>query len=167
MLFESLTSFLLLHPLVFLGTAATSWLDSKHVVFGRVISGQDVVSAIEQVGSESGRTRVQGTYDVVIQEALLLDQLIWPDSHHGNQLDCVVYKDTSIICVTQPHLFNSTVGFSTVKFHVSTLTGCLLFCYFSDDCRFWSIEMNESPSHSGLTYMLVLRCPFSRANIDR
>jgi peptidylprolyl isomerase len=76
MLFESLTSFLLLHPLVFLGTAATSWLDSKHVVFGRVISGQDVVSAIEQVGSESGRTRVQGTYDVVIQEALLLDQLI-------------------------------------------------------------------------------------------
>jgi cyclophilin family peptidyl-prolyl cis-trans isomerase len=26
--------------------------------FGRVISGQDVVSAIEQVGSESGATRV-------------------------------------------------------------------------------------------------------------
>ena len=34
--------------------------DGKHVVFGKVISGQDVVSAIEQVGSESGRTRVQG-----------------------------------------------------------------------------------------------------------
>eukprot|EP00980_Cylindrotheca_fusiformis_P018966 scaffold6355_cov119-Cylindrotheca_fusiformis.AAC.3 len=33
----------------------------KHVVFGKVISGQDVISAIEQVGSESGRTRVQGT----------------------------------------------------------------------------------------------------------
>lgn len=46
--------------LVFLCTASTPWLDDKHVVFGKVISGQDVVSAIEQVGSESGRTRVQG-----------------------------------------------------------------------------------------------------------
>lgn len=36
--------------------------DGKHVVFGKVISGQDVISAVEQVGSESGRTRVQGTY---------------------------------------------------------------------------------------------------------
>jgi peptidylprolyl isomerase len=42
----------------FLCTAETSWLDGKHVVFGKVISGQDVVSAIEQVGSESGATRV-------------------------------------------------------------------------------------------------------------
>lgn len=43
----------------FLCTAETSWLDGKHVVFGKVISGHDVVSAVEQVGSESGRTRVQ------------------------------------------------------------------------------------------------------------
>ena len=42
----------------FLCTAQTSWLDGKHVVFGKVISGMDVISAIEQVGSESGRTRV-------------------------------------------------------------------------------------------------------------
>lgn len=42
----------------FLCTAACQWLDGKHVVFGKVVSGQDVVSAIEQVGSESGRTRV-------------------------------------------------------------------------------------------------------------
>mmetsp|Transcript_39413 Transcript_39413/g.72710 ORF Transcript_39413/g.72710 Transcript_39413/m.72710 type:complete len:175 (-) Transcript_39413:94-618(-) len=42
----------------FLCTAETPWLDGKHVVFGRVISGMSVVSAIEQVGSESGRTRV-------------------------------------------------------------------------------------------------------------
>mmetsp|Transcript_23998 Transcript_23998/g.56715 ORF Transcript_23998/g.56715 Transcript_23998/m.56715 type:complete len:152 (-) Transcript_23998:2061-2516(-) len=42
----------------FLCTADTSWLDGKHVVFGNVISGQNVVSAIEQVGSESGSTRV-------------------------------------------------------------------------------------------------------------
>lgn len=44
--------------IVFLCTAETSWLDNKHVVFGKVVSGQDVVSAIEQVGSDSGRTRV-------------------------------------------------------------------------------------------------------------
>ncbi|CAJ1949137.1 unnamed protein product [Cylindrotheca closterium] len=43
----------------FLCTAETAWLNSKHVVFGKVISGQDVISAIEQVGSDSGRTRVQ------------------------------------------------------------------------------------------------------------
>mmetsp|Transcript_8769 Transcript_8769/g.10786 ORF Transcript_8769/g.10786 Transcript_8769/m.10786 type:complete len:182 (-) Transcript_8769:161-706(-) len=42
----------------FLCTADTPWLDGKHVVFGKVISGMDVVSAIEQVGSDSGRTRV-------------------------------------------------------------------------------------------------------------
>ncbi|EEC50861.1 predicted protein [Phaeodactylum tricornutum CCAP 1055/1] len=42
----------------FLCTAETPWLDGKHVVFGKVVSGQDVVSAIEQVGNESGKTRV-------------------------------------------------------------------------------------------------------------
>ena len=42
----------------FLCTAETSWLDGKHVVFGKVISGMDVISTIEKVGSTSGATRV-------------------------------------------------------------------------------------------------------------
>lgn len=42
----------------FLCVTETPWLDGKHCVFGKVISGMDVVAAIEQVGSESGRTRV-------------------------------------------------------------------------------------------------------------
>jgi len=42
----------------FLTTAVTSWLDAKHVVFGRVVAGMDVVKAIEKVGSSSGATRM-------------------------------------------------------------------------------------------------------------
>ena len=38
----------------FLCTAVTSWLDGKHVVFGSVVEGLDVVTAIEAVGSSQG-----------------------------------------------------------------------------------------------------------------
>lgn len=41
----------------FLCTAETAWLDGKHVVFGSVVQGLDVVKAMEAVGSGSGATR--------------------------------------------------------------------------------------------------------------
>jgi len=39
----------------FLCTAKTAWLDGKHVVFGTVIDGNDILDKIEAVGSESGK----------------------------------------------------------------------------------------------------------------
>ena len=40
----------------FICTAQTPWLDGKHVVFGKVIDGLDVVQAIEKMGSQGGKT---------------------------------------------------------------------------------------------------------------
>ncbi|CAH8617512.1 unnamed protein product [Schistosoma haematobium] len=39
----------------FITTVPCSWLDGKHVVFGKVISGQDVVKKMESLGSTSGK----------------------------------------------------------------------------------------------------------------
>jgi len=38
----------------FITTVITSWLDGRHVVFGKVLEGMDVVSKVEAIGSQSG-----------------------------------------------------------------------------------------------------------------
>ncbi|RMZ92310.1 hypothetical protein DV736_g430, partial [Chaetothyriales sp. CBS 134916] len=41
----------------FITTVVTSWLDGKHVVFGEVVDGMDLVKQIERFGSQSGTPR--------------------------------------------------------------------------------------------------------------
>ncbi|KAI9372201.1 cyclophilin-like domain-containing protein [Aspergillus egyptiacus] len=43
----------------FITTVVTSWLDGAHVVFGEVVSGQEVVKAIEKLGSQSGTPKAK------------------------------------------------------------------------------------------------------------
>ncbi|CAG9136066.1 unnamed protein product [Plutella xylostella] len=39
----------------FITTVKTTWLDGRHVVFGNVVEGMDVVKQVEALGSQSGK----------------------------------------------------------------------------------------------------------------
>nr|AAV48823.1 cyclophilin 1 [Codonopsis lanceolata] len=41
----------------FICTEKTSWLDGKHVVFGKVVDGYSVVKEMEKVGSDGGNSK--------------------------------------------------------------------------------------------------------------
>jgi len=60
----------------FLCTTKTSHLDGKHVVFGKVVEGMDVVKAIEAVGSGEGKTSKK----VMIADCGELPLAEWPQT---------------------------------------------------------------------------------------
>ncbi len=57
----------------FITTVPTDWLDGKHVVFGRVVEGMDVVAKIEGFGSRGGATtkvvRIKDCGELSLQSA--------------------------------------------------------------------------------------------------
>ncbi|KAJ1988030.1 hypothetical protein H4R33_002594 [Dimargaris cristalligena] len=45
----------------FICTSKTAWLDGKHVVFGSVVDGYNVIDQVEKFGSQSGATKAKIT----------------------------------------------------------------------------------------------------------
>lgn len=39
----------------FITTSQTDWLDGKHVVFGQVVEGMNVVKQLDQLGTKTGK----------------------------------------------------------------------------------------------------------------
>ncbi|PBK91504.1 hypothetical protein ARMGADRAFT_932690 [Armillaria gallica] len=65
----------------FICTVVTSWLDGKHVVFGKVIDGMDIIHQIENVD----KSRDKPTVDVVIADSGELEVEAVTDEE-GNQV---------------------------------------------------------------------------------
>merc|ERR1712000_270518 len=47
----------------FVTTVVTSWLNGRHVVFGEVVNGMDIVKKVETFGTGSGKTKKKVTID--------------------------------------------------------------------------------------------------------
>jgi len=56
----------------FITTVSTPWLDGKHVVYGKVLEGMDIVKKIESLGSRSGKpsseVRIADSGEIAMEE---------------------------------------------------------------------------------------------------
>ncbi|KAL0579159.1 Peptidyl-prolyl cis-trans isomerase B [Marasmius crinis-equi] len=75
----------------FITTVVTSWLDGRHVVFGKILDGMDIVHAIENVAKGAGD---RPTEDVVIADCGELDLELETDEQ-GNQVEAANPTSTS------------------------------------------------------------------------
>jgi len=94
----------------FICTVVTSWLDGKHVVFGKVIDGLDLVHQIENTKTGSGDKPVE---DVIIAKSgeLPLDPEVGADGKEDGSTPTV--KETEQLfgaATTMPHEAPSTIS---------------------------------------------------------
>ena len=71
----------------FLTVEKTDWLDGKHVVFGNVVSGLNVVKKIEKFGSKSGKPSekitITGCGELVVATTNPNIKKPWKNKDHG------------------------------------------------------------------------------------
>ena len=66
----------------FICTAKTEWLDGKHVVFGKVKEGMNIVEAMEHFGSRNGKTSKKITISNCGQLLISFDlRAFYPSNH--------------------------------------------------------------------------------------
>lgn len=86
----------------FITTVTTSWLDGRHVVFGKVLSGMDVVYKMEAEGSQSGTPKSKVTIADSEQIQELADSFMnqWDNNKRAEKK--TTPKGNSFLGVTGP-----------------------------------------------------------------
>ncbi|KAF9263303.1 hypothetical protein L218DRAFT_959321 [Marasmius fiardii PR-910] len=117
----------------FITTIVTSWLDGRHVVFGKVIDGMDVVTVIENVS--------KGASDRPVEDVIIADcgELELETDKDGNQGESVTTSSQSQTPSTAASSSSGTTNSAEVESHffVNVVFGLLfvgivgaIFAYF-------------------------------------